>query len=226
MTPIRPLMDTACVPGERILQVGARGGGPPRTLAYTLRGAWGTDAAVGPPVVPRGGGPLMLLVHGALNVGDFTFFDGILRAATIRGVCPTLPGWGNSSPWPVPGFPSGYQEDVSELLEALGENGPFDILGISLGSVPALALAASLPGTRRLFVLGAFVPLALKSDSAPSVPEPWRHLSFINYVLFGPPALSWARWLGISACACWHLRRALVRNTVTSIVCIMNNYLV
>ncbi|MDP2439030.1 MAG: alpha/beta hydrolase [archaeon] len=101
-----------------------------------------------------GAGTPTFLFHGALGIGDFEHLAAEFYALRLRCICPSLPGWGESSPkadrrlleWPL---------DVLALAAHLGlpEHKGFDVMGFSLGATHALACAIVIPDRVRKTLL-------------------------------------------------------------------------
>ena len=124
------------------------------------------------------------LFHGALGVGDFSHHAPDFYSLNLRCICPTLPGWGESSSrpdrmlldWPL---------DVLELANHLmiPAHQYFDVIGISLGAVHAIACAIVLPDrVRKTLCVSGHAPFG--DDSF----DPLEHMDFFNSV--GLSALS------------------------------------
>jgi pimeloyl-ACP methyl ester carboxylesterase len=90
-------------------------------------------------------GPCLLLHGGSPSaVAEWTALDDTVRAAGLRLVTYSRPGYGGSTPRPEPGS---YADDVSESVAVLDHLGVADFLtaGWSGGGPRALACAALLP---------------------------------------------------------------------------------
>jgi pimeloyl-ACP methyl ester carboxylesterase len=98
--------------------------------------------------------------HGALGTGDFSMHAALFHELGAHAICPTLPGWGPSSPvaerslldWP---------RDILALADHLQipATQTFDVVGISLGANHALACAIRLPDrVRKCLAMGGQAP--------------------------------------------------------------------
>lgn len=149
-----------------------------RTLAYATSGNVSSTT-------------VLLYLHGALGIGETSKVSPIIASKSIYHICPTLPGWGNTSP-PSPSTP--YVDcitgDITALLDHLyPENGrdlKLYIAGGSFGSVPAQILYGApydkFPYGRCIvgvLLMSALTPFRYQKDYA-------RHMTWSNYFAVGP----------------------------------------
>ncbi|UJR12285.1 hypothetical protein I4U23_016462 [Adineta vaga] len=92
------------VPGEKYLTL-LDG----RQLAYTEQGDTNSNK-------------IMIFFHGVFGVGDSSPDGNPYRQIGYHSISPTLPGWGNSSPWPEDQPISNYPNDIHQLLLSLKKN--------------------------------------------------------------------------------------------------------
>jgi pimeloyl-ACP methyl ester carboxylesterase len=122
-----------------------------RGLRYHTR-TWGG------PLQARGDRPLLVMVHGWMDVGaSFQFvvdalasvegFDRPVAAPDWRGFGLTAPPFPCDSYW----FPD-YLGDLDALLDALSPDAPVDLVGHSMGGNVVMAYAAARPGRIRRLV--------------------------------------------------------------------------
>ena len=114
-----------------------------RTVAYQLGGI-------------ESGWPVFMF-HGALGVGDFSEHQNLFCELGMWCICPTLPGWGESTPKQDRKV-SEWANDVQELANSLRID-RFDVVGISLGGPHALACTIALPErVRKTLILSGHAP--------------------------------------------------------------------
>lgn len=85
----------------------------------------------------------LLAIHGAQTTGNlFHLVDGWARDRRVRVISPTLPGFG-LTPYAGPYQPDRMVNDLQHLMRhAAPEASTFYVVGTSLGSIPAAALAS------------------------------------------------------------------------------------
>ncbi|KAG8218784.1 Alpha/Beta hydrolase protein [Butyriboletus roseoflavus] len=139
---------------------------------------------------------VLLYLHGAFTVGETSKIHRAIASKDIHHICPTLPGWGNTSP-PFPSTP--YVDclfsDITALLDRFyPENGrdiKLYVSGGSFGTVPAQILYGApydkFPYGRCIvgvLLMGALTPFRYHKDYA-------KHMTWSNYLMVGPIA----QWL-------------------------------
>ncbi|CAF3558548.1 unnamed protein product [Rotaria sp. Silwood2] len=80
-----------------------------RQLAYTEQGDTNSNK-------------IIIFFHGAFGVGDSPNENNCYKEIGYHFIMPTLPGWGNSSPWPKNQPISNYPNDIHQLLSSLKKN--------------------------------------------------------------------------------------------------------
>ncbi|CAF0916231.1 unnamed protein product, partial [Didymodactylos carnosus] len=80
-----------------------------RQLAYTEQGDVNSDK-------------IMIFFHGAFGVGDSSNDKKFYKEIGYHFIAPTLPGWGNSSPWPENQPILNYPNDIHQLLSSFKKN--------------------------------------------------------------------------------------------------------
>ncbi|CAF1673304.1 unnamed protein product, partial [Adineta ricciae] len=80
-----------------------------RQLAYTETGDTSSDK-------------IIIFFHGVFGVGDSSIETKLYQDIGYHFIAPTLPGWGNSSPWPENQSISKYPNDIHQLLASLKKN--------------------------------------------------------------------------------------------------------
>ena len=149
-----------------------------RTLAYATSGSASSTT-------------VLLYLHGAFTVGETSRVSRTLASKNVHHVCPTLPGWGNTSP---PSRSTSYVDtltgDMTVLLDHLyperGRDIKLYVSGGSFGTVPAQILYGvpydKFPYGRCIIgvlLLGSLTPFRYHTDYA-------KHMSWKNYLLAGP----------------------------------------
>lgn len=134
---------------------------------------------------------VLLYLHGAFTVAETSKVSRTIASKDIHHICPTLPGWGNTSP-PLPSmsYVDCLINDVTTLLDHLyPENGrdiKLYISGGSFGTVPAQILYGA-PYDKFAYgrcivgvlLMGALTPFRYHRDYA-------KHMTWSNYIGIGP----------------------------------------
>lgn len=134
---------------------------------------------------------VFLYLHGAFTVGETSRVSPIVASKDVHHICPTLPGWGNTSP-PLPSTP--YVDcltgDMTVLLDHLyperGRDIKLYVAGGSFGTVPAQILYGvpydKFPYGRCIvgvLLMGSLTPFHYHKDYA-------THMTWSNYLMVGP----------------------------------------
>ena len=113
--------------------------------------------------LPQPGQPLLVMVHGFMDVGaSFQFVVDAMAAAGDGARCVVAPDWRGFGRSEAPGATDAYWfadylGDLDALLDALSPDAPVDLLGHSMGGNVAMAYAGVRPGrVRRLVNLEGF----------------------------------------------------------------------
>ena len=143
---------------------------PVRGLHYHLH-QWGT---------PQPGVPLLVMVHGFMDVGaSFQFVVDAMAKAGDAGRCVIAPDWrgfGHSSaPADTDSYWfADYLGDLDALLDILSPNAPVDLLGHSMGGTVVMTYAGVRPQRiRRLMNLEGFGLPDLPPADAPTRLATW-----------------------------------------------------
>ncbi|KAF9247166.1 Alpha/Beta hydrolase protein [Melanogaster broomeanus] len=154
-----------------------------RTLAYATSGN-------------SSSGTVLLYLHGTFTIGETSRVSSVIASKNIHYICPTLPGWGNTSP---PHTSTSYVDcltsDITALLDHLypdnGRDIKLYISGGSFGTVSAQILYGAPYDKFRygrcitgVLLMGGISPFYYHKDYA-------KHMDWSNYFLAGPPT----RWL-------------------------------
>lgn len=149
-----------------------------RTLAYATSGNASSTTVV-------------LYLHGALTIGETSNVSRTIASQNVHFICPTLPGWGNTSP---PSRSTSYVDcltsDMITLLDHLypehGREIKLYVSGGSFGTVPAQILYGApydkFPYGRCIvgvLLMGALTPFRYHKNYA-------KHMTWSNYLLVGP----------------------------------------
>lgn len=95
---------------------------------------------------PRGGGPTILLEHGAFGCGsDWAVVQARLAARGLASIAYDRAGVGHSDPGPGPRDAAAINADLAALLRGLGEAGPFVLVGHSMGGLMVRRFALAHP---------------------------------------------------------------------------------
>jgi len=149
-----------------------------RTLAYATSGNASSTT-------------VLLYLHGAFTVGEASTFSRTMASKNIHRICPTLPGWGNTSPPPssMP-YIDCLTSDMTALLDHLyperGRDIKLYVSGGSFGTVPAQMLYGApydkFPYGRCIvgvLLMGSLTPFRYHKDYA-------KHMTWSNYIGVGP----------------------------------------
>ncbi|KAI9574537.1 hypothetical protein HD554DRAFT_2047733 [Boletus coccyginus] len=149
-----------------------------RTLAYATSGN-ASSATV------------LLYLHGAFTVGETSRPSHTTASKNIHHICPTLPGWGNTSPPPPStSYIDCLTSDMTALLDHLyperGRDIKLYVSGGSFGTVPAQILYGApydkFPYGRCIvgvLLMGSLTPFHYHKDYA-------KHMTWSNYLMTGP----------------------------------------
>ncbi|KAI9567708.1 Alpha/Beta hydrolase protein [Boletus coccyginus] len=151
-----------------------------RTLAYATMTAGDASSKT-----------VLLYLHAAFRIGDTFEVSRINVSKNIHYICPTLPGWGNTSP-PPPSTPyvDCLTSDMTALLDHLypehGRDIKLYVSGVSFGTVPAQMLYG-VPYDRfpygrcivGVLLVAALTPFRYHKDYA-------KHMTWANYLLTSP----------------------------------------
>ncbi|KAJ3991762.1 hypothetical protein F5050DRAFT_1096356 [Lentinula boryana] len=135
---------------------------------------------------------VVLYLHGPFSVGDASHLSLVLQSKMVHLVCPSLPGWGMSSPISKSSqYASSFVSDIYTLLHHLHpepSNLKLHICAHSFGCVAAQILYGapylSFPYGRciaGLILLNPLSPPHCHKDY-------WKFLSWQSYFLTGPPS--------------------------------------
>jgi len=135
---------------------------------------------------------VILFLHGPFSVGDASRLSLVLQSKKVHLVCPSLPGWGLSSPVPdLTQYASFIVNDISALLKHLhpdSSNLRLFICSHSFGSIAAQILYAAPyasfpygPCIAGMILLDALSPPHCHKNY-------WKFLSWQSYFLTGPPS--------------------------------------
>ncbi|KAJ4472336.1 Alpha/Beta hydrolase protein [Lentinula aciculospora] len=135
---------------------------------------------------------VILYLHGPFNVGDASRLSLVLQSKNVHLVCPSLPGWGRSSPVTYSThYASSVVSDLCTLLNHLHperSNLKLHICAHSFGCIAAQILYGA---SYVLFPYGRCIAglILLDPVSPPHCHRNyWRFLSWQSYFLTGPPS--------------------------------------
>ena len=95
---------------------------------------------------PRGARSTIVLEHGAFGCGsDWGVVQAKLAAKGLHSIAYDRAGIGHSDPGPAPRDAAAINADLSALLAALGEAGPFVLVGHSMGGLMVRRFALAHP---------------------------------------------------------------------------------
>ena len=143
---------------------------PVRGLHYHLH-QWGT---------PRAGQPLLLMMHGFMDVGaSFQFVVDAMARAGDGERCIVAPDWRGFGLTTAPATTDAYWfadylGDLDAIIDALSPDTPVDLLGHSMGGNVVMTYAGVRPGRiRRLINLEGFGLPDLPASKAPGRLTAW-----------------------------------------------------
>lgn len=134
---------------------------------------------------------VLLYLHGAFTVGETSKVSRTIASKDIHHICPTLPGWGNTSPpSPSMSYVDCLTSDMTALLDHLypknGRDIKLYVSGGSFGTVPAQMLYGApydkFPYGRCIvgvLLMGSLTPFRYHKDYA-------KHMNWSNYIMVGP----------------------------------------
>jgi pimeloyl-ACP methyl ester carboxylesterase len=94
----------------------------------------------------RGDAPTIVLEHGAFGCGsDWAEVQARLAAKGLHSIAYDRAGIGHSDPGPRPRDAAAINADLAEMLRALGETGPFVLVGHSMGGLMVRRFALAHP---------------------------------------------------------------------------------
>ncbi|KAI9574538.1 Alpha/Beta hydrolase protein [Boletus coccyginus] len=149
-----------------------------RTLAYATSGNASSTT-------------VLLYLHGSFTVGEVSKASRTIASKNIHHICPTLPGWGNTSPPPPStSYIDCLTSDMTALLDHLyperGRDIKLYVSGGSFGTAPAQILYGApydkFPYGRCIvgvLLMGAVTPFHYDKDYA-------KHMTWSNYLMTGP----------------------------------------
>ncbi|CAF0854548.1 unnamed protein product [Rotaria sordida] len=151
-----------------------------RQLAYTEQGDIDSDK-------------IFIFFHGAFGIGDSSNEKDFYKEIGYHCITPTLPGWGNSSPWPENRPILNYPNDIHQLLSSLKKNNHknhrITVAGGSYGSVFAQIcfgtstdIMPEVINVESLIVLSGFSPFKYHKKYTTG-------MSWLNYFTVGMPAI-------------------------------------
>jgi pimeloyl-ACP methyl ester carboxylesterase len=151
-----------------------------RQLAYTDQGDIGSNK-------------IFIFFHGAFGIGDSSIEKNFYKEIGYHFITPTLPGWGNSSPWPENQPISHYPNDIHQLLLGLKKNHcknlRITVAGGSYGSVFAQIcfgtstdIMPEIINVQSLIVFSGFSSFRYHKKYT-------NGMSWLNYFMLGMPAI-------------------------------------
>jgi len=151
-----------------------------RTLAYATSGNPSSTTVI-------------LYLHGVFTIGETSRVSRVIASKDVHYICPTLPGWGiTSPPLPSTSYVDCLTSDMTALLDHLYPDAERQIklyvVGGSFGTVPAQMLYGApydkFPYGRSIagvLLMGAISPFRYHKDYA-------RHMNWSDYFRVGPIA--------------------------------------
>jgi len=128
---------------------------------------------------PAGGEPLVVLEHGAFGcAADWAVVQDRLAAKGLRSLAYDRAGLGLSDPGPLPRDGRAITADLAALLGALGEPGPYVLVGHSMGGLMVRLFAITHPQrVTGVVLVDAVVPEIMQMRGGPAAVRAfWRLL--------------------------------------------------
>ena len=128
---------------------------------------------------PAGGEPLVVLEHGAFGcAADWAVVQDRLAAKGFRSLAYDRAGLGLSDPGPLPRDGRAITADLAALLGALGEPGPYVLVGHSMGGLMVRLFAITHPQrVTGVVLVDAVVPEIMQMRGGPAAVRAfWRLL--------------------------------------------------
>ena len=151
-----------------------------RQLAYTEQGDINSNK-------------IIIFFHGVFGVGDSSTEKKLYQDIEYHFIAPTLPGWGNSSPWPENQPILNYPNDIHQLLLSLKKDDNANLRITVAGGSYGAAFAQICFGTstdimpevvnvKSLIVCSGFSPFKYHTGYTTG-------MSWLNYFAVGMPAI-------------------------------------
>ncbi|CAF0883261.1 unnamed protein product [Rotaria sordida] len=151
-----------------------------RQLAYTEQGDINSNK-------------IIIFFHGVFGVGDSSMETKLYQEIGYHFIAPTLPGWGNSSPWPENQPILNYPNDIHQLLLSMKKNDnknlKITVGGGSYGTVFAQICFGASPdimpevaNVKSLILCSSFSPFKYHKEYTTG-------MSWLNYFAVGIPAI-------------------------------------
>lgn len=136
---------------------------------------------------------IFIFFHGVCGIGECSNENTCYKELGYHFIAPTLPGWGNSSPWPNNQPISNYPNDIHQLLSSLKKNNHQNLRIIVSGGSYGSAFAQICFGTsadimpeiiyvESMIILSGFSPFKYHTQYSKS-------LTWSNYFAIGKPAI-------------------------------------
>jgi pimeloyl-ACP methyl ester carboxylesterase len=127
---------------------------------------------------PVGDGPTVVLEHGAFGcAADWAVVQDKLAERGLRSIAYDRAGLGHSDPGPTPRDGRAIVDDLAALLEALGESGPYVLVGHSMGGLMVRLFALTHPERALGVVLvDAVTPDIMKTAAGPRAVQAFGEL--------------------------------------------------